>query len=533
MTKSSASHELTDSLLSALRKARTPKDKSDALECIIATLRSGSLDVSPLTAVPPPGSLLAKVLDAFRDHSCIPDSIPFYTVLTLTAAWLVEQGVTGVLARNGTRIIPTLFTLVLAESGACKTWTWNQLQAAFPPVETLTRPKSPEGMMAEMQRSQERRLREADPSLSDKERVAVSSTYRLLFDELGAAVEGAQGDPKSWATLSAIFLDAHTHADIDWTLKKEGDGYHIRSPKLTVLGYAVDKLLHQQFPPQTWVSGMMQRFILSVATPRPGWQERLELHHLERILRTRVVPAMKRHFARVKLHQEYVYSARSLEMARVQNAIIARTLGISLGYAQRSLFNMYKFALLFHVLAGKDNATVDVDDMQTAVKAVRCGLGDLKYLMQDAERTDIAEALQKAIGARERLEAGEIKGDFGRTWLRQHVRGVDKWNVELIYELVEREWEHRALVAQANAPAQQELDELLQENVAALEREERARYEAGLRAASYSAVQPTAAPKEAPPPKAAPEPFKYVTREECEAAEAAAFRSPLASPGGI
>ena len=125
-------------LVKLLGETRSPEKRQEILSNLLATLRAGDIDASPLASVPAVGTPLEYILRDYQNSSSIPLGIPFWTIFTLTAQFLVQRGAAACLP-DGSRVLPTLYTLILADSGEAKTWNMNVLGGRHSPISSVRR----------------------------------------------------------------------------------------------------------------------------------------------------------------------------------------------------------------------------------------------------------------------------------------------------------------------------------------------------------------------------------------------------------
>ena len=73
----------------------------------------------------PPGGLADRIIGEFRTKTNIPLEIPFFTLLSLVSGYLLKKNV--VLRSNLGEIRPDIWSVILASSGAGKTYTQKSI----------------------------------------------------------------------------------------------------------------------------------------------------------------------------------------------------------------------------------------------------------------------------------------------------------------------------------------------------------------------------------------------------------------------
>lgn len=406
-------------LLQAWEAAVSAEQKKAVVAKICAAIRFGSKDTSPLMACVKSDEGVVRVLESwiqdFVTESSIPAGIPFWTIFSLMANYLTDRGCV-VRTPTGKSVVPILYTLVLADSGESKSWTMNQVSSCFPSQNLLTIPKSAEGLLTEA------------ATMDGKATL-------LLDDELGRDWQRWMSDPAQ-SMIRDFLISAYLQTPFKRKLKKEC--YTVNKPVVSVLGYTQIDNFNTHFSPEDWVSGLLPRFTLCVCPQNSNWTN-ITLQHspLETRLEKKSIPLLKS-VLETPIHTDYVMDEQALAMADWSILDIAKKTGINKAFAQRGLYNMYKFALIFHYLAGKSNNVIDRFDMQLAVRLSTVSLGDVKYLMTESERSSISVLVEKAVGIKRDIDADKRKGPWCPRRLLQLVHGfTNVREAELVMQVVD------------------------------------------------------------------------------------------------
>ena len=78
----------------------------------------------------PPASILEVVVSEFMRHTPVAAELPFMATVSLIAQMLCERGAALVMA-DGQKILPDLFTVMLAASGEMKSFSVSKILKAF------------------------------------------------------------------------------------------------------------------------------------------------------------------------------------------------------------------------------------------------------------------------------------------------------------------------------------------------------------------------------------------------------------------
>jgi hypothetical protein len=249
--------------------------------------------------------------------------------------------------------------------------------------------------------------------------------------------------------IGDVLLLAYTQEAIRQRLKNSE--YRIPKPVLSVLAYTQSQLFRVHFSEEDWLSGLLQRFIIASCPPRDGWQDTLELYPLKVQLGKRSLPMLRDLIRSTEVQKDYVIDESALKYAAHHVAQLARQLHVTKGFALRALYNAYKFALIFHFLHGRSTPVIDRVDMEYAIRLVEIVLSDLRFLMDETERSDLACTIDKSMRCYRKLQAGGYKSEpkWSRSFLAQHV-DVGR-QMDLVWELVNFEIEQELEAAKAAA----------------------------------------------------------------------------------
>jgi hypothetical protein len=435
---------LSKSPLLQAYNAATAEKKKELLSQIILAMASDSETHNALGTVCPVGSVQEYLLADFQSESSIPLQLPFWILLSVVGQYLCGKGAVVELP-DESKVVPTLYNLLLADSGECKTWTYNLLAKALTHslsstfksgLCVLNTPKSPEGLMNQMAP-----LAKAGKAMA------------LHWDEFGNAWQRMQADKMNGGAYKNILLRAYTQEDIVEQLKIEK--YEILKPKLSLLAFTQTKLFNQHFSAEDWLSGLMQRLTLVVCPPRPDWHLRLRLDPVALKLEEKSLPMLRQLIKDTPVLGSYKLSETSLDYINASISELIPRFRIEKGFALRALYSAYKYSLIFHYLSGNTSNQIGLESARLAINLVTITFSDLRCLIDDTERSDLSDILEKAIAKRLQFYRGEIPAPakWSARWLMQRVRGVDSHNVELIMTIAEEEVQREILQGSHSAAA--------------------------------------------------------------------------------
>lgn len=187
---------------------------------MILTMRSNplALDIERLI---PQGSFLKRVQRHFVDTD-ISYALPIFQTVMIAASWLTQHGARLEIPGMG-EVLPTLWTIALAESGSAKTLAAGRMTTilgdgnGLPPVRMLPSPGSDAQWIVDL---------------------AENNGSFWFQDEVGKFINGVLTN-KLFGRIKPWMLQAYSHEAIGNRLKGEKDKVEIDKPVLTFFGLSV------------------------------------------------------------------------------------------------------------------------------------------------------------------------------------------------------------------------------------------------------------------------------------------------------
>lgn len=344
-------------------------------------------------SVVPPDSFLEDILELFRSETDIPLELPLATVLSFVSSFL--NSVQAKYEIGGTLMPAKLWTVVLAPSGSGKTFT------------AATISKWLEGPAGET-------VVPLIQSASSAAQFAVNleSTSRglMLRDEFGQYLSQIQ-NLRHMEETKDMLLQAYSGSPIQ-RLTKETQ-IIIPEHAITILGITVGETFESQIGADSLVDGFAQRFnyIISKTDPsRPFVDHPIYFDGLKK-------PEQSQRLNRIKQQWHHLIARNDLPMAVFKfddEAInlfkegfrkLFQDSEIPHSFYRRTLFSVFSYAVVFHVLAGRMGTTVDRESISYAVRMVALHLGTAKDLLNGFGLSDLEKTLRKAEGLKEKVEA--------------------------------------------------------------------------------------------------------------------------------
>ena len=329
----------------------------------------------------PPGSLLATVITAFRASTDIPLEIPFFVTLHFLAAHMLAKGVTVDFA--GQVVKPDLWSVVLASSGAGKTFATNALgrftgqDASFP-----------------------------EPASSAKfiEDLASHNNSLWVRDEFAHFLKAIEQQPHL-QEMKDYLLRVFDGKRVERNTKKAN--VSVDDPALCILGMSVLENFKDSVSAESMLDGFAQRFSYIVAKRDP-----------ERPMKDFPIYDLRPHQDRIRAewdkatesiqHQKYTMGADAEEAFKESfSFLIPPNEQIPSSFYRRIMFRGVRYALLYHILLGKETNTLDASDMGWAGRICGLHIHDAAWLVGEHGLPDLERLCRKTEELRDRIKAQE------------------------------------------------------------------------------------------------------------------------------
>lgn len=347
----------------------------------------------------PKGSILEAVDQYFWDKTDIPRELPFFNVLHYVMAKLMQQGVE--IAKGSQRILPDLWTIVLAPSGAGKTMTQKALAKAMGGPVAL--------------------FPDASSSLQFADNLQKFRLGLFLRDEFAQFLKTISKDA-SMKDVRDYLLRTYDNSDIIYASTKTK--ITVERSAISILGYSPIATLTSYLTKEMLLDGFAQRFSFCVAErddrPIVGDYDFDGLPAVISPLWNRITSA--------PFHSVYhIDEAGRQAYDKVVQLVVtkAREEGIDDSFSRRLAFNTYKYGLAYHVLTGKKDNTIHTEDLIFGAKLTALHLFHLRKVldlygkpkpetsssMQVASNTEVGSHLQYLPRAKEIIDRFAAKGE--------------------------------------------------------------------------------------------------------------------------
>lgn len=317
----------------------------------------------------PPGTLAESILLEFQKKTNIPLEVPFFTFLHYLSAHLVQNDVR--LKLNSTDISMDFWTVILAQSGAGKTFTHKQIKNALganvPEIDG-TSSASSAAFLKELELKGGRGLWQRDEFLQ----------FLIAMENGGPLAE-----------MKDYLLRIYDNETITRTTKK--DSIHVESPCVSILAFNAMESFIDGVNPESLVDGFAQRFsyVLAKADPnRPfenyafweldkaGWASQW------RTMTAGILPT-------------YETSEEGIEHFRKSFKSLCNDT-VPESFYRRVLWKAHKYALLYHILRGQaHDPVVGIEDYGWAVRALSMHLSDASEILSQTNFGDLEKLIQQ------------------------------------------------------------------------------------------------------------------------------------------
>lgn len=327
----------------------------------------------------PPASLLEVVLAEFLRHTPVSAELPFMATISLVAQMMCEKGA-GLVMADGQKILPDLFTVMLAQSGELKSFSVSRIIKAFAlggwEPNCIRDAGSTAGLIAE---------------LADHQGKAAFWKLEEFGEFWGQTkTEVHQGTPR-------VLLMAYDHDTLSKRLKNSV--VEIKSPCLSMLGTTVIGNFHKQLTTEDWSSGLCQRIAFVFCPPdknRDCYERRfaiLDGLNLDKIA------ASFRLAMETPVHADYqlLPDART---AICDAWVLMGKQGITADFVRRVEYRIFKYSMIYHWLLGKVDNKIDREDVNWAVRLAMLHLSDLRHILDTVQHADLQDMLRRAEGLR-------------------------------------------------------------------------------------------------------------------------------------
>lgn len=333
------------------------KAKKKAEQSLVNSAFQLSPDGSPPTLdnCIPTGSLLAEVDRYFYEYTDIPRELPFFFVLHYVMATLLQQGVE---IRKGKQVIlPDMWTIVVAPSGAGKSMSQRELAKAFDGDVDM--------------------FPDAKTSLQFLTNLRNHRLGLYVKDEFAQFLKSISKD-SSMQDVRDYLLRTYDNANIQHTTTVSS--VEVEKSAIGILGYTPVDTLTKYLTPEMLLDGFAQRFSYCVADPDD--REIVGDYDFDE-LASRIRPHWKK-ITSSPFHPVYKIEKEGRSVFNHIVKIIvskARQEGINDSFSRRLAFSTYKYGLAYHIIRGNTSDTITPEELDLGAQLTALHLNHLSRVM--------------------------------------------------------------------------------------------------------------------------------------------------------
>lgn len=320
-------------------------------------------------SVIPPGSVLDAVCDTFRRETDIPLELPLMAVVSFVSARLLKAGVK--IDLNGQVLDPTLWTVVLAPSGAGKTFSTARIMDMTGDTELFPEPASAARFIQDL---------------------AASNRSLWIRDEFGAFMRSL--DQQTYLAEMRDYL-LRLYDGQTLTRRTKTEQITVENPALTILGLSVFESFKNCVPAEALVDGFAQRFNFIVAPADPARKaEDFPLYDVSSHM-----PTLRRAWAKIEsvpLHPIYRVAPEGIAAFKEAfKALRPVDEALPLSFFRRVMFSAVRYAAVYHLINLDAGDELTAEDFAWAGRMVALHIEDAKVLLDDYGLGELERLLRR------------------------------------------------------------------------------------------------------------------------------------------
>lgn len=342
-------------------------------------------DAERVMAVVPAGSGLDKVIQAFQTSTDVPLELCLMTFLHYVSGYLLKAGVTYDSDDLGDGHIPFIWNIVLADSGAGKTFTVEKIAKYSDVVCNFPEVASGAKFFEELKRCKE------------------EEGYALWFlDECAQFLKGCQQMGHPLFEVKNYLLKMYSQGKITRSTKKAGT-LEIEKPVMSILAVNTIESFLNSVDPESMTDGFMQRFgcILAKFDPErptpdyPTYSNKDMDKYLSGAFDT---------LNSLELNGKAFRFNKGAELLFKLGFQKHFTKKIPVSFYRRNLFRAFSYAVIYHVILGNDCVEIGEESMAWGLRMTELHLQDMVAIIGANGFDDVKKKTKQVVELEKRLK---------------------------------------------------------------------------------------------------------------------------------
>lgn len=363
-----------DSILESMEK----NAETSAMIRLMLQTRTDEKQWRGMLAVPPAG-LAAVIISEFRQKTNIPLEIPFFTLLSVISGMMLKRGTVLESTALG-EVRPDIWTVVLASSGAGKTYTHKQITKNL----DLTGIEFAGGFASAA-------------TFVD----ALNNTPNSLWirDEFAQFLKVVEADDGPMAGIKDYMLRLYDNETIARNTKRES--VEVKEPAVSIFGLTVLETFGKYVSSESMLDGFAQRFSYVKAETDP--ERPFKDYPLWLVDSTSFNNEWEKVRSCIKdryyVDDEIIMPAFSQSFNSLFNDAIPES------FFRRMIWRATKYAMIYHVLRADNSEFLTPEDFGWAARVLSLHVKDAAWLLGEHTISDLEKVIVSTENAIERLRA--------------------------------------------------------------------------------------------------------------------------------
>lgn len=370
-----------------LREAKKQKEKEvEAMLKAHLGNNEKSIEFDVLSILPFKDDALTKIYMSFKKHTNIPIELPIFSFFGFLSAHLLQKDAKIKVPSLADPLDMDVWTICLAPSGASKTFSKSVIQGCIREdlqPDQFSDAVGPAGFVEELQESNR-------------------SMYFL--DECAQRIKDLENTSNPMSEIKQYLMKTYDHQEI--TRKIKSGKTTVENPCLTVLWLNTVDTFIKFISEESLKDGFSQRFMYVVADRDFDRQmEEYCLYETGDIVKG-IADAIMECFEKTKFDY-YEVTEEAVTFYKEAFKFISISLfngSINESFYRRVMFNCFKYAVMYHIILGKQGNQIDIEDIGLGLKVSILHLHSIKKLLEYKHK-----GLPREKGRREELRDRVIK----------------------------------------------------------------------------------------------------------------------------